>query len=305
MTKERDISATPADVTTGPRGSGERIVRANGVDLCAEAFGDPADPTLLLLAGASSSLDWWEDDFCARLAGAGRFVVRYDHLDTGRSTRYPLGAPPYELPDLAADAVGLLDAFGIARAHLVGLSLGGWLAQLVALDHPDRVASLTLLATRPTGFGSADPDLPEMSDALQVAYSATPAAPDWSDRAAAIDALVANARPLAGSHPFDEAGKRAIAARVFDRTADLAASMTNHFACDKGARWRERLGTVATPTLVLHGTADPLFPPGNGEALAREIPGARLLPLARMGHEYPPRATWDTVIQAIVAHTTR
>jgi pimeloyl-ACP methyl ester carboxylesterase len=126
-------------------GSGERVVRANGVDLWVETFGDPDDQAILLIMGLAASMDWWEDEFCQRLAAGGRFVVRYDHRDTGRSTSYPAGAPPYTGHDLTADAVGLLDVLGRPRAHLVGMSAGGGIAQEIAVDHPDRVASLTLI----------------------------------------------------------------------------------------------------------------------------------------------------------------
>src|SRR5688500_10114040 len=139
--------------------AGEKMVRANGVDLCVEAFGDPTDPALLLIMGSSASMDWREDELCRRLAGS-RFVIRYDQRDTGRSVTYPAGAPPYTMHDLAADAVGVLDAFGLARAHVVGMSMGGAVAQLVALDHADRVMSLTLIATAAAGPGPDDPDLP-------------------------------------------------------------------------------------------------------------------------------------------------
>lgn len=194
-----------------------------------------------------------------------------------------------------------MDTLGIGKAHLVGMSMGGWIAQLVALDHPERVASLTLLATRPTAHGPSDPDLPEMSAALAAHFAAGEGVePPWADRAAMIDYLVAGERPFAGTLPFDEAARRAVAARVVDRTANLAASMTNHVVADGGPRWRERLGAITAPTLVVHGTEDPLFPFGNALALAREIPGARLLPLERVGHETPPREVWGLVVPAIV-----
>jgi pimeloyl-ACP methyl ester carboxylesterase len=140
----------------------ERIIRANGVDLCLQTFGHRANPTILLIMGGASSMDWWEDGFCERLTAGSRFVIRYDHRDTGRSISYEPGAAPYSLRDLAEDAVGLLDALGLESAHLVGMSVGGWIGQLVALDHPDRVASLTLISTSPTAW-PGDPDLPEMS----------------------------------------------------------------------------------------------------------------------------------------------
>jgi pimeloyl-ACP methyl ester carboxylesterase len=245
---------------------------------------------------------WWEEGFCELLANQGRFVIRYDHRDTGRSISYEPGAAPYSLRDLAEDVVGLLDAFSLESAHLVGMSVGGWIGQLVALDHPDRVASLTLISTSPTA-GPGDPDLPEMSQELQAFFAQEDSEPDWSDREAVIDYIVEGERPFAGSRPFEEAAIRAIAARVFDRTTNFASSITNHAGIDSGDRWRERLGEVSVPTLVIHGTEDPMYPYGNALALAKEIPGAQLLALERVGHEVPPRALWDVVVPAIMQHT--
>src|SRR4051794_21391779 len=139
----------------------QRTIQCDGVFLCAEAFGDPADPPVLLVMGMGGSMLWWEDQFCSALAGRGRFVIRYDHRDTGRSQSYPPGRPGYGGDDLVADAVRVLDGYGIARAHVVGLSMGGALAQLLALDRPDRVASLVLMGT--SAAGPAD-DLPPPAD---------------------------------------------------------------------------------------------------------------------------------------------
>jgi pimeloyl-ACP methyl ester carboxylesterase len=279
----------------------DEIVRANGVDLCVGTFGDRRDPPILLIMGSSASMDWWEDEFCERLAAGSRFVIRYDHRDTGQSVSYAPGAPAYTLRDLVADAVGLLDTFGIASAHVVGMSMGGAISQLMALDHPDRVASLTLIATSPARPGPDDPDLPAMSDETGAEFAV--AEPDWSDRAAVTDYLVHLARVSAGrSRPFDEAAFRDVADRAFDRTINIASSMTNHNAIDGGDRWRERLGGLSVPTLVIHGTEDPVLPYGNGVALAHDIPGATLLPLEHTGHELP-RAVWDVVVPAILEHT--
>jgi pimeloyl-ACP methyl ester carboxylesterase len=285
-----------------PMEPNERIIRANEVDLCVQTFGDWADPPILLIMGGASSMDWWEDGFCERLMAGSRFVVRYDHRDTGRSVGYEPGAAPYSLRDLAQDALGLLDALGLEDAHLVGMSMGGWIGQLVALDHPDRVGSLTLISTSPTA-GTSDPDLPEMSQELRAFFAEETSEPDWSDRAAVIDSIVEGERRFAGSPPFDEATIREIAARAFDRTTNLASSIANHAGIDSGDRWRERLGEVSAPTLVIHGTEDPMYPYGNAVALAKEIPGARLLALERVGHEVPPRDLWDVVVPAILRHT--
>lgn len=280
------------------------IIDVDGVDLCVETFGDRTDPAILLIMGSAASMLYWDAAFCARLAGGGRFVIRYDHRDTGRSTSYEAGAPPYALRDLAADAVGLLDAFDLARAHLFGMSMGAAIAQLIALDHPGRVASLTLSSSTPGGPGHDSPDLPPMSDELAATFTDDAPQPDWSDRAAVIEHHVAGERTYAGSHPFDEAGWRAVAAATFDRTTNPAASMTNHFVIDPGEPWRARLAAVQAPTLVLHGTDDPFLPYGHGVALAAEIPGARLVAMERTGHEAPPPHTWDAVIPAILEHTS-
>jgi pimeloyl-ACP methyl ester carboxylesterase len=277
----------------------ERLVRANGVDLCLETFGQRGHPALLLIGGAASSMDWWEDGFCDRLAAGPRFVVRYDMRDTGRSTHYEPGAPPYTGADLAADALALLDSLDLSRAHLVGISMGGGIAMRLALDHADRVASLTLMSTSPGGD-----DLPPMSEELRASFANEAPQPDWSDRAAVIDYVVASLHPFAGSLGVDAPRMRRLAGRIFDRTASMAASMTNHWIVVGGGEpIRPRLGEVKVPTLVVHGTDDPLLPLAHGQALANEVRGARLVPLQGVGHEYPPEAVWDVVVRAILSQT--
>jgi pimeloyl-ACP methyl ester carboxylesterase len=275
------------------------LVHANGVDLCVQTFGERADPAVLLVMGAGASMDCWEDDFCARLAAGPRYVVRYDHRDTGQSTSYPPGAPGYTGDDLVADPIALLDVLGLGAAHVVGMSMGGALAQVMALDHGERVASLTLIATSPAG---PDDDLPPMTDAGRAAFGALEE-PDWSDRPAAIEYLTELSRALASrAHPFDEDATRALFARAVDRTTNVESSMKNHHAAEGTDRWRERLGGLDVPTLVIHGSQDPVFPLGHGEALAREIPGAELLVLEGAGHELP-RRDWDVVVPAILRIT--
>jgi pimeloyl-ACP methyl ester carboxylesterase len=276
------------------------IVHANGADLCVETFGDQTDPAILLLMGAGASMDFWEDEFCGRLAAGPRFVIRYDHRDTGQSVTYPPGAPEYAGSDLVADAVGVLDALDVRRAHVVGQSMGGALAQVMALDHPQRVVSLTLISTSPAGPAA---DLPPMTDEARAAFAH--AEPDWADREAVIDYLTQLSRACAGrSRPFDEQGTRELWERVLDRTTNIESSMKNHYALEGGDPWRERLGGLDAPTLVIHGTEDPCFPYGHGVALAKEIPGAELLALEGAGHELP-RRDWDVAVPAILAHTVR
>ena len=276
-------------------------MQVNGVELCVETFGAPADPAVLLIMGAAASMDWWEDDFCERLAAGPRFVIRYDHRDTGQSVSYAPGAPGYTGDDLIADAIGVLDALGVDRAHVVGQSMGGALAQVLALEHPGRVASLTLIATSPAGPG--EPDLPDMTAEGRAAFAQV-TEPDWSDRAAVIDYATELSRACAGrSRPFDERGTRALWERVLDRTTNIESSMKNHYATEGGGgRWRERLATLDMPALVVHGTEDPMFPVAHGEALAREIRGAELLVLEGSGHELA-RRDWDVVVPAILRLT--
>jgi pimeloyl-ACP methyl ester carboxylesterase len=280
----------------------DEIVQANGVDLCVETFGDPADPAILLIHGVGNCMLSWDEELCERLAAGSRFVIRYDIRDAGRSVTYEPGAPQYTLRDLVADAVGLLDGFGLASAHVVGMSGGASLGQLLALDHPDRVASLTLASSTPGIPGQETADLPGASEELNAFFADEPPLPDWADRAAVIDYLVEAERPFAAR--FDEAVMRALMGRVADHSANIASTLTNAFSVDAGDPWRHRLAEIAAPTLVVHGTEDPLFPYDHARALANEIPGADLLPLEHTGHEYFPRATWDLVVPAILRHTS-
>jgi pimeloyl-ACP methyl ester carboxylesterase len=243
---------------------------------------------------------WWEESFCELLADGGRFVIRYDHRDTGRSVTYELGRPGYSGADLVADAGGVLDAYEIPAAHVVGVSAGGALAQLVALDHSNRVSSLVLISTSRALPGERE--LPPPSDEFGRFMST--AAVDWSDAESAIDYLVGYSRMLAGGRrPFAEAPTRSLVRRDIERAHDFAA-VQNHNALPEGERFSGTLSSIAAPTLIIHGSADPLFPIEHGEALAQEIPGARLLPLEGAGHGVD-RADWETIAGAILAHTAQ
>jgi pimeloyl-ACP methyl ester carboxylesterase len=276
----------------------ERMIEANGVELCAESFGDPADPPVLLVMGLGASMLWWEEGFCRLLAEGGRFVIRYDHRDTGRSVSYEPGRPGYSDADLVADAIGVLDAYGIPSAHVVGVSAGGALAQLAALDFPERVRSLTLIST--SIAVSSDRILPPPT--AEFGRFVTTVEVDWSDPESVIEYLVEYSRMLAAAErPFDEAAYRALASRDVGRARDFRAARNHDLLRDEG-RARDPLSSISCPTLVIHGTADPMFPVGHGEALAEEIPDARLLRLEGAGHGVY-RADWKSIVAAILEHT--
>ncbi|MGK5518486.1 alpha/beta fold hydrolase [Micromonospora sp. URMC 107] len=272
----------------------------DGVTLGVEHFGDPAAP-LVLLAGGTTMLSW-PDALCAALARGGRHVVRYDLRDSGASTTVDPEAPAYTLRDLAADAAALARGLDHRPAHLAGIGVGGMVAQVAALDHPEAFSALTLVGTRPVAPGPVDDDLPDHDAATLARRFALPT-PDWSDRAAVAEFATAGAEILGN----DPAAARATAERIFDRTpgTEPAVHLANQLGMvfsrlDCEPRWRERLPELATPTLVVHGRRDPFFPVGNGEALAREIPGARLLVLERAATAIPEAAA-DEVAAAMLA----
>ncbi|WP_330186059.1 alpha/beta hydrolase [Dactylosporangium sp. AC04546] len=264
-----------------------------GVSLYAETHGDPSMPPILLISGATASMDWWEPEFCDRLAAAGRLVIRYDHRDTGESTTYPAGAPGYQGLDLCTDALAVAAACSPSPVHLVGVSMGGGIAQRIAAEHPARVASVTLIASSPiVRTGELPPPDPRIT--------APPPPPDWTNRDEAVDRLVTDEALYGGDIPQDTAAVRAVATRVFDRSRDLAAGHTNHLLLSDDTPFTGELTQITAPVLVLHGTADPLFPYPHGEALAAAIPGARLVPLQGMGHQVPPRTFWNQVIEELL-----
>ena len=274
------------------------MVEANGVELCTEAFGEPADPPILLIMGIGASMLWWEEGFCRMLADGRRFVIRYDHRDTGRSVTYEPGRPEYTGADLVADAAGVLDAYGVPAAHVVGVSAGGAFAQVLGLDFADRVLSLVLISTSPALPGERV--LPPPTE--EFGRFATTAEADWSDAESVIEYLVDYSRVLAGGErPFDATAARELARRDVERARNFAAAQ-NHNAIPDDGRTRKPLSSITAPTLVIHGTADPMFPLAHGEALADEIPDARLLALEGAGHGVD-RADWETIVGAIIEHT--
>lgn len=251
----------------------------NGVTLGVEHFGDETAPLVLCLGG--TTMLSWPDTLCERLAHGGRHVIRYDLRDSGESTTGDPMKPTYTLRDLASDAAALARDFSSRSVHLAGIGVGGMVAQVAALDHPEVFSALTLIGTRPVAPGPVDDDLPDHDDATMGRLFSR-AAPDWADRDAVTEYMAAGADILGN----DPNAASAVSARIWDRTpsASPATHMANQlgtvfFRLDCKPRWRERLNSLTMPTLVVHGRRDPFFPLGNGEALARQIPDARLLVL--------------------------
>jgi pimeloyl-ACP methyl ester carboxylesterase len=274
-------------------------VEANGIALGVERFGEAAAP-LILLAGGTTMLSW-PDALCEALARRGRHVVRYDLRDSGASTTVDPEAPAYTLRDLADDAAALARKLDDRPAHLAGIGVGGMVAQVAALDHPEAFSALTLVGTRPVAPGRVDDDLPDHDAAAMDRLFSRPM-PDWSDRAA-VAAFAAAGAEILGDDPTIA---RATAERRWDRTPGTqpALQMANQLGMvfarlDCKPRWRARLSELATPALVVHGRRDPFFPIGNGEALAREIPGARLLVLEEAATAIPVAAVGEVAAEMI------
>lgn len=267
-----------------------RQIENHGTTLASESFGQATDPALVLVMGATASMLGWPDTLCHALADRGLHVLRFDHRDTGQSTTVPPGEATYSVEDMAGDVLAVMDGYGVERAHLAGMSLGGYIAQIVALQRPERVASLTLIASEPLGWDG--PSLPHISEEF-LGHFAALGSLDWSHRAAAADFLVESERLCAGSGaPFDRAAAKAVALRVLERTVSPA-SMFNHGSVTTREDWMGRFRDIACPVLVIHGDQDPILPVENGRAIAEGIPGAQLEEMPGVGHELPPhRMEW-------------
>ncbi|SFE68213.1 alpha/beta fold hydrolase [Blastococcus tunisiensis] len=290
--------------------SGIQRARAGDVEIAYETFGDAGDPPVLLVMGLATQMIGWPDEFCAGLAGRGHFVIRFDNRDIGLSTHlHAAGAPdvltvmggdtsavPYALTDLADDTVGLLDALGIDSAHVVGASMGGMIAQLVALRAPERVRSLTSIMST-----TGDPSVGAPNEAALGVLLAAPAI----DREGAVQRVVDTYRVIGSpGFEFDEPALRDRAGLSFDRAYDpagvarqLAAILTTH------DRTRD-LKSIDVPTLVIHGADDALVNVSGGRATAAAIPGAELLVVDGMGHDLP-REVWQEITERITALVAR
>lgn len=289
--------------------------RSNGLDLAYDCFGDPAAQPLLLIMGLGTQMIAWDEAFCEQLAGHGYRVIRFDNRDIGLSTKLDhAGVPdvakllmqavaglavdaravPYTLADMAADAVGLLDALGIPSAHVVGASMGGAIGQEMALRHPKRVRTLVSIMST-----SGAPGLPPPTPAaLSVLMTPTP-----TDRVGYV-ARYRNVMKVLrgpGAFPEEELLDDARAERAFERGVNPPGYARQLAAIIASGSRRERLATLQTPTLVLHGNSDPLVPIECGIDVVRAVPGARMVTIDGMGHALP-RSSWPAIVDAIAEH---
>lgn len=275
---------------------GEKILKINGVDICAESFGDRNDPAALLIMGAMASMIWWDEEFCKRLAERGRYVIRYDNRDVGRSTAYEPGTINYDIADMAEDAVGVLAALGIERAHFIGMSLGGMISQIVALKYPEKVLSLSFIAS---GGLFSDPELPSINQNV-LDYHSKGSGIDWSDRSETVEFMVGGWRLLSGSgRKFIDGEARKLAETEFDRANNLQ-SMFNHAQLKGGEEYTDRMNEIKSPTLIIHGTDDPVLPYQHALALKKAIRNSRLVTLDGVGHEIH-RDDWDRIVEELIA----
>jgi pimeloyl-ACP methyl ester carboxylesterase len=288
----------------------EQTARVGELELAYETFGDPADPTVLLVMGLGTQMIAWHEDFCGELVGHGLHVVRFDNRDCGRSTKLsaagspslrdialrPRRSAPYKLDDMAGDAAGLLDHLGVERAHVVGASLGGMIAQALAIGNPERLLSLVSIMST---TGSRLVGRPRLG-----LYGLLLRRPP-RDRDRFIDQM-AKVFETIGSPGFerDEGELRRMAARSFDRGHHPAGTARQLAAVAASGDRTKALRRLEVPTLVIHGEEDPLVRPSGGRATARAVPGAKLMMIAGMGHDLP-RGAWPRVVEGIVATAAR
>lgn len=273
----------------------EQILKINQVEIYSESFGDPGNPAVLLIMGAMSSLDWWDEEFCRRLAEHGRFVIRYDHRDLGKSTVYEPGTSNYTITDLADDAIGVLNAYSIEKAHVTGMSLGGMIGQIMAVKNPDRVQTLTIIAS--SVFGSAQAELPQMDQRI-LDYHSKSASINWSDKESSISYLAEGWKVLSGRKPFEKERMYRLAEKEYSRAKQIQ-SRFNYVMLGGGEEYLDRMGEITVPAVIIHGTDDPALPYEHGLALAKAIPHAELVTLEGSGHEIHTE-DWDRIIEAAI-----
>ncbi len=287
-------------------------ITTNGISLEYETFGNPKDKPLLLIIGLGGQLIFWDEPLCRDLASRGYYVIRYDNRDVGLSTKFDQAGEPdvaetlgkilqgdksavaYTVEDMADDAAGLLAALDISAAHVCGMSMGGMIAQSLALRHPERVLSLTSIYS-----STGNPELPQPKPEI-LGVLMTPPPPQ---RTSYVEHMLGVFKTLAGpAYPPDEAWTRAMMGTAFDRSFYPQGETRQLIAILAQENRKEKLSAIKIPTLVIHGTADPLMPVEGGKETAAAIPGANLILIEGMGHDLPHGGAWPQIIDALDQH---
>ena len=278
----------------------EGKVKSNNIDIWYEDFGDPSNPTVLLIMGAGAQCIMWNMGLINKIVNAGYHIVRFDNRDTGLSTWIDdFNAASYSLEDMAADAIGLMDALNLEKAHIIGWSMGGMIAQLIAIHYPDRILSLTSWMS---SYWSIDPDVPAMSDEMTSWFEKSMGGKPPETKEEIIEESVKIFRMFSGSRfPFNEQWLKSMTEESYNRGMDPRTTQ-NHVAAMTASPSRlEALKNLNTPALVIHGTEDPALSYAHGVVCAKVIPGAKLLLLKGVGHEIPSEIMPEAV-EAILKH---
>ena len=286
---------------------------ANGIQIEYDTFGDPTSPALLMIIGVGCQLIHWQDEFCKQIADSGYYVIRYDNRDSGLSTKFDkisgsvlmektralLGGQkvrtPYTIKDMANDALGLLDSLNIKKAHICGMSMGGYIAQTFVINNPSRTLSLTSIYSH-TGNRQAFPPTQEATEASMK--------PSPNEREPYIEHMLHLYKLLYGTGlPFDEDFHRKLAGRLYDRSYCPEGKGRQYLAIMVQNDRTAELSEIKLPSLIIHGDEDPLVPFAGGKATAKAIPGAEFMVVAGMGHVMPNLdAYWDKIMDAMIKH---
>jgi len=267
--------------------------KANNIEIEYDTFGDPSSKPLLLVAGLGTQMIWWREEFCEKLVDKGFYVIRFDNRDVGLSTKV---SAPYNLQDMADDAISLLDALNVDKAHICGASMGGSIVQAMAIKYPARILSLTSIMST-TGRANLPPAKPEAVKLLMM--------PAPEERDGYIEYYVNLWRVLHGSgFPFDEEEGREMAAKSYDRSFYPPGIDRQVMAISVSGSRKTKLASVNVPTQIIHGGDDPIVSVEGGKDTAETIPGAELLIIEGMGHALPPEA-WPQIIDAISANADK
>ena len=290
-------------------------VTANGIQIEYETFGNPSGRPLLLIVGLGAQMIHWDDDLCKDLSKRGHYVIRFDNRDAGLSTKFDESGvpdlveifrkikqgekvkPPYTLDDMAEDAVGLLDTLGIQKAHICGMSMGGMIAQTIAIRHPSRVLSLISIYST-----TGNPEVPQPKpEVIGMLFTPPP-----NEREARIEQMLGFFKAITGpGFPLDEKWTRKIVAESYDRCFYPQGIFRQLVAIITQTNRVPALASVEVPTLVVHGTDDPLMSVEGGKDTAKAIPGAQLMLIEGMGHDLPHGGPWHQIVEAIAAHTQK